>query len=494
MAKVIDTRVILRGSKNSRTRAGIALAALVCAVGLGAAEFSWTWTPAPGDPMPTATVCPLKYDKTWAYAIEIDDGPKWVPTFAVPFVAQYHYTDAPPGVRGGTARPFVGSVSVIVGATGNNDSALNWDELNQLIDTGWGVMNHSFDHRANHWSGPAALLNPQQAREDAYWSQSIFAAHLRGGRVPTGAVYANGYTGYNLENAMSECGIGIATRVGGGSPRDVCSPDVKWMDFTRSYLDESVWSNESNKSQPMADFPNADKAGPEINSLMIDFTHGIERTPDSANQERWRTRLKTIESRWGSGGADTLWCAPTAEVADYVRAAKAARVTVDAGRVSVSLPENIPGSAITLRIAGIGAKASVRAPDGGVLYRQGDTVVLTSPRIGLWGASPPIPRLKRVYEGPAVSVNFPKAVGVAGVTLRVFGNPTSAVPYRLAVRTGDGEKVFAQRTVGPGWVVGSQLCPIVPTSPPIVGTALVVEAPDPLKSMTVWAVENVGAR
>jgi hypothetical protein len=167
---------------------------------------------------------------------------------------------------------------------------------------------------------------------------------------------------------------------------------------------------------------------------------------------------------------------------------------VGAGRISVSFPDNLPGSAITLRVAGIGANASVRAPDGGALYRQGDTVVLTSPRIGLWGAPPPDPRLKRVYEGPAVSVSFPKAVAIAGVTLRVFGNPTSAVPYRLAVRTVDGEKVFAQRTVGPGWVVGSQVCPIVPTSPPLTGTSLVVEAPDSVKSMTVWAVEDVGAR
>lgn len=485
-----DTCVIARNTRRRMIRVCTALAFLACAASLLAAEWTWTWPPAPGDPAPMAAVCPLKYGKVWAYAVEIDDGPKWVSTFAVPFLAQYRYTDAPPGVKSGTTRPFVGSVSAIVGATGNNDSALNWGELNALIDAGWGVMNHSYDHHANHWSGPAAMLSAPQAREDAYWSQSLFAAHLRGGRVPTGAVYANGYTDYNLNNALSDYGIGIATRVGGSSTRDVTSPDVKWMDFTRSYLDETVWSNEWNKSQPMADFPNADKDGPATNNLVIDFTHVIEQTPGSANQERWRTRLKTIESRWAAGGADTLWCAPTAEVADYVRAAKAAKVTIGAGRLSVALPDNIPGSAITLRVTGIGAKAELRAPEGGALYRHGDVVVVTTPRIGLWGAPRPSPRLKCVYEGPAVTVDFPKPVAIAGVTLRVFGNPAAAVPYRLAVRTAAGEKEFARRSVGPGWVVGSQLCPIVPSGPPIIGTAIEVEAADPVKSMTVWAVED----
>ena len=466
------------------------LAAALFAGDLSAAEWTWTWTPAPGDRVPTAEVCTFKYGKVWAYAVEIDDGPKWARSFAAPFLAEHHYTDAPPGVAGGHQRPFVGAAAVIVGVVGNNDTALNWEDLKALLEAGWGVMNHSFDHRANGWSGPAALLSEAQAREDAFWSQAILAARLPGRRAPTGAVYANGYTGYNQHGALAACGIGIATRVGGSSPRDVLGPKVNWMDFTRSYLDEKVWSNEWNKSQPMADFPGADQGGPATNSLVIDFTHVIESKPGSVNQERWRARLKTIEDRWGAGGADTLWCAPTAEVADYVRAGKAAKVTVASGKLVVLLADNLPGSALTLRLSGIGAQAAVEAPVGGALYRQGNTLVLTSPRIGLWGAAPSAPRLKCVYEGPAKSVEFGKPCAVAGVTLRVFGNPASALPYRLAVRTAGGEQVFAERTVGPGWVVGGQLCPIVPNRPAITGTGLVVSGAEPLKAMTVWAIDS----
>jgi hypothetical protein len=457
---------------------------------LSAAEWSWSWTPAPDDRIPTAQVCTFKYGKTWAYAVEIDDGPKWVQSFAVPFLAKYYYSEAPPGVAGGQRQPFVGSASVIVGLTGNNDAALNWEDLKLLLEAGWGVMNHSFDHRAKGWSGPSALLSDSQALEDAFWSQAVLAGRLPGGRAPTAAVYANGYTDYNRNDALGSCGVGIATRVGGSSPRDVLSPRVNWMDFTRSYLDEKVWSNEWNKSQPMADFPGAEQSGPAANSLVIDFTHVIESKPSSANQERWRTRLKTIEDRWGAGGADTLWCAPTAEVADYVRAAKAATVSVASGRLLVSLPDKLPGSALTLRVSGIGANAAVKAPVGGALYRQGDALVVTSPRIGRWGAPPPAPRLKRIYDGPATSVDFGKPCAVAGVTLRIFGNPQAALPYRLAVRTPGGEQAFADGTVGPGWVVGGRLCPIVPNRSAITGTGLVVSGAEPLQAMTVWAIDS----
>ena len=47
------------------------------------------------------------------------------------------------------------------------------------------------------------------------------------------------------------------------------------MDFTRSYLDEKVWSNPWNKGEPMADYPGKGQDKPAVNSLVIDFTHAV---------------------------------------------------------------------------------------------------------------------------------------------------------------------------------------------------------------------------
>ena len=81
-------------------------------------------------------------------------------------------------------------------------------------------------------------------------------------------------------------------------------------------------------------------------------------------------------------------------MADYVRAAKAAKITVGSGKLTISLPDDVPGSTLTLRLRGIGNQANVAAPEGGRLYGQGDALVLTTPPIELWGAPAPIPQFK----------------------------------------------------------------------------------------------------
>jgi hypothetical protein len=160
-------------------RLPLLLAAIIPA---SAAEWSWTWKPAPGDKSASASITACKYGKSWAYAVEIDDGPKWARSFAVPFLARHHFTDAPPGMAGGKALPFVGSVAAVASAVGFNDSNVNWDDLKALTEAGWGVMNHSFDHRGLHWQ-ESGKLNDREVADDAYWSQTILAAGLLGGLV-----------------------------------------------------------------------------------------------------------------------------------------------------------------------------------------------------------------------------------------------------------------------------------------------------------------------
>src|ERR1043165_4629987 len=147
------------------------------------AEWSWSWKPAAGAAAPRAELCPFKYGKQWAYAVEIDDGPKWARAFAVPFLAEHTYTDAPPGVPGGTPRPFVGGLAVIVNAVGANDAIVDWDDLKAMSAAGWGVLNHSLTHSGRSWGDEAGRLNDDQIKEDAFWSQALLAHHL-GGRAP----------------------------------------------------------------------------------------------------------------------------------------------------------------------------------------------------------------------------------------------------------------------------------------------------------------------
>jgi hypothetical protein len=69
-------------------------------------SWSWEWKPAADEiASPKVEICPLKYDKEWAYAVEIDDGPASTLTVAQPLLARFAFTDAPPGLAGGRSCP-----------------------------------------------------------------------------------------------------------------------------------------------------------------------------------------------------------------------------------------------------------------------------------------------------------------------------------------------------------------------------------------------------
>lgn len=461
-------------------------ALLVCTAPLTAVDWTWTWKPAPGEKAPTAEVCPLQYGKDWAYAVEIDDNPNWIRPFAVPFLAHWQWSDAPPGIPGGARHPFVGGVGVIVGGVGQGNAA-GWDELTALTRDGWAVINHSFDHRGRFWGDDAGKLDDAAVAADAFWSQSVLAAHA-GGRAPTAAIYANGYTDYNRGGALEKVGIVIATRVSGSQHGELTTTPPPWMDVNRSYLDEGAWKDWG-KADPLANIPDRDGAGPPRGTLFIDFTHGIDRDAASENQRRWTARLEHIAGHWGAAGADTLWCAPTGAVADYVRLAKAARVTVAPGRLTVSVPDALPGSALSIKLTGIGDRATAAAPAGGVLYRRAGVAWLTTPRIGVPGAAPPAPLVHQVCAGKAGTLALPAGTRVAAVLVRMFGTMPAGQRYHVVLTTGAGERVLADEDLGTGWINATRLHPLVPGGEAVPATAVTVAAAPAIQEVQVWGVQ-----
>ncbi len=460
-------------------------------VPLHAAEWSCA---IPGAPAAKAEVCTFKYGKEWAYAVEIDDGPKWARPFAVPFLAQYHWTDAPPGVKGGTQRPFVGGIAVIVGAINGSDQALSWADLDAMEQSGWGVINHSLSHNGRSWGDDKGRLSDDQVREDAFWSQAMLANGLASKRAPTACVYANGYTDYNRGGALAAVGIRIATRVSGSSPNDVTNPGVQWMDFNRNYLDEGPWKNDQ-KGEPLSGIPDAAGAGPKAGSFIIDFTHGIEQQDGNENNARWKTRLSTIASRWGAGGRDNLWCAPTGEIADYVQAAKVATVTCAKGTLTVSLPDGQPGTALTVRLTGVPAAAKLAAPAGGTLYRQGDVAWLTTPVLGLPGSTPTTPRIKPIYTGVPGLIDLKGSRAIAGIAVRMGGHAPDGFAYTVVAKTANGDVLVSEAkpdfSATGGWVNGQVMHAVVPTRAAIQATAVdIPRVDDVMREVTVWVVDE----
>lgn len=424
------------------------------------AEFRWRWK---GSTAPEVRVAPFLYGKSWAYSVEIDDGPASTLTVSLPLLASYYFSDAPPGVAGGKLLPFVGGAAVFPLRVGTGSPAyLETAQLQQLERAGWAVLNHGYAHRGNSWE-PDGALTPAQLREELFWSQVVLAASRESQRSPTHFVYPNGYMAY--QQHLSTFGLVSGSRVAGKKPSLSTLSDLD-----RNYLDESVWSK---ANDPLVGLPRA----PQPGQWVIDFTHGMEAAPSSPNHKRWRERLGFIE-RLGDG----LWCAPTPAVVAYLQAARAAKLKIERDGLTVTLPDDLPGSRLTLMLKGLPSDAPT--PPGARLYRQGETTWLTTPLIGKPDAAPPA-ALECVYSGPVRELRFPRPVRVAGVRLLQRGETRPEFRLSLALTTSGASQTLVDAPLKPAWGVWL-LYALLPNASTTLATGLVPTTDPALTTMEVW--------
>ena len=458
-----------------------ALASALLAANAQAATWQFSLPDAAKNVPIKVEVAPFKYGKTWAYSFEQDDSPVTTLTVSQPLLAQYQWNDAPPGVTGGRNRAFVGTAAVILGSLGaGNDTVLTYAQIAALKKSGWGIANHSYGHSGYSWE-PAGALQPADFARELFWSQAVYAARIGAGRGAVHFVLPNGYVDYIPH--LKKNGLLSSSRVAGSSPRNVFDPKFDPLDLTRAYLDEGAWQKEEN---PLSHLPQKPVSG----DFVIDFTHNIEARPNSANYKRWVTRLNHIASSWGATGDNTMWVAPTDEVVSYRLAARSATVTRKSGGVTITLPGTVPGSALTLKITGLGTIA-FKAPPGATLYRRGDTAWLTTPMIGKPGVAPPTPRLRCSYAGELKNLVWDKPVALAGVRIRQFGGGSNGFVFKLDMVTPDGKSesllpggASKLKEVWGGW----NLYPILPNRPAVLVKELRVTPGKDLNEMEVWEV------
>jgi len=444
-----------------------------------AATWEYTWQG--GDKTPTVEISPLKYGKTWVYGVELDDGPATTLTVVKPLLSQFSYSDAPAGVGGGQAKPFVGTAAIFLSRfdTGNN-TLLSKAQLRELVEGGWSVVSHSYWHTGNHWDASKAL-KPADFRRELFWSQALWPAVTGQEQASVGFVYPNG--DYNYGKYLAEYGLRSGSLVGGKLQRLPATPD-EWMSLDRNWLDENVWSK---NNDPLEGLP---KTGPKAGDVIVDFTHGIDANPQSANRQRWQKRLETIAGQYGIKGDDSMWCAPTDEIVAYDLGAKNAKIEAERGKVRVSLPDTFVGTPLTLHLTGIDTKVQLKAPVGGVLYRKGEEVWITTPTIGKAGVPVPAPKIERIYQGEVKNVTFEKPRKIAGVRLRQAGAPKEGFALAISAvgAAGTASIVPADKaSIGSNWGTW-QLYPTIPDGAAPLANEIQINSDPCLKEMEVWAV------
>ena len=170
---------------------------------VSAQEIQWEY-PLKGGVKPSkVSTSTFLYGKTWAYAIELDDGNVLSKTVAQPLFAEYKFTDAPPGAKGGREMPFVGTAAIMVcNMAGGNATVLSWADVKELLANGWDIANHSYWHTGCHWD-KTKLLSPDQFRRELFWSQAVFSHYVYDDkRAPLTFVYPSG--DYNYKPFMKE--------------------------------------------------------------------------------------------------------------------------------------------------------------------------------------------------------------------------------------------------------------------------------------------------
>lgn len=456
-----------------------AVAAFLMAPSVQAAQWEYHFQ----GPQPKVEIAPLQYGKTWAYAVEIDDTPVSTHQVSQPLLAQYQWNDAPPGVAGGKNRPFVGAAAVSFGSVDTTNSTyLNLKQLDELKAAGWGVVNHSYWHTGNHWD-KSQFLKPEDFRRELFWSQLFYATLVGDGRGATHFVYPSGDTNYGPY--LKEFGLRSASRISATSPRNLFDPKWNPLDLDRNYLDEGAWAEQKNV---LAGLPDAPKAG----DFLIDFTHGMNGDAASQNHKDWLTRLAHIANSYGPKGDNSVWVAPTDAVVDYHLAASKASVRVTPGVISVDLPDDAPGSALTLVIRGLSEASQLPVPAGGTLIRQGDTAWLTTPRIGTRGSALAAPKLKRIYSGPVTDLKWDGPVQIAGVRLLQSAPMAENYNFKLKIETPDGktESLVPDGAKLEGAWGTWRLFPTIPDRAAPAARALKV-SPDPnLRRMEVWVLAS----
>ena len=191
---------------------------ILLGISVNSAEYTYKWKGNSGKNV-KASISPLKYGKRWAYSIEFDDGGAFPVTYGEALISKFKWTDAPPGVKGGKEKTFVGTCAINPFSINTpNKTSLNWQQIKDLQKKGWGFVNHSYWHTGVHWD-PKKMNSPEQFRRELFWSLAIIGHKLYDSKFTTPYfVYPNG--DHNYSKYLGEFAIRYGTRCH-GSERNI---------------------------------------------------------------------------------------------------------------------------------------------------------------------------------------------------------------------------------------------------------------------------------
>lgn len=278
----------------------------------------------------------LKFNKHFAYSFTLDDGYRSAYLTAFPLLnggkisaSNKNGWKIDQGGDGTTSKglfytdgfgnkiPFKLALAINGAALNNtpNRGHLSWDEVREMYNSGWDILNHSFHHATTHGTNYLTEVtdNKKSIRENLNFKMSHFV-------VPGGEGDEKYYLEYEKE-ALQNGHFSVASYYGKGPVYKVNDQvDLDKLISVRTFVQSS---------KDTTSFKTMDHYLKTIDSIVKqkdpvwfnEFTHGTGNTNLwnlSTRFPDFKYYMTKLANKYGENGNDSIWMAPWQEVYEYI--------------------------------------------------------------------------------------------------------------------------------------------------------------------------------
>jgi|GEM_PF-3787607 len=273
------------------------------------------------------TTTPLRYGKSVAYSLTLDDGWKNAFTIAFPFLSgnsyevdgitqpasPISYTDGCGNSQAFTAGLSINSVnsSGIDIHTGEITNNLTWADMQQMYDANWDILNHSYSHNA----GIGAPLPDTTYQSEVANNQSYIASQINNYSKGRTFVVPSGDTNYYP--FAWEAGHSLVANQFFQADNPYGYQLKNLTDTVNFLVNRFTMFNEVFNHYDLLNlaFENATSEEP---LWFADYTHSVN-TVQAASvlHNQFRPFMEYVSNTYGTGGSDEVWGASLEEVWEY---------------------------------------------------------------------------------------------------------------------------------------------------------------------------------
>lgn len=310
----------------------------------------------------------LKYNKHLAYSFTLDDGYRSAYLTAFPLlnggkissssINEWKIDQGGDGINSdglfysdgmGNKIPFKLALAINGASLRNeplNRGHLSWEEVREMYNAGWDILNHSFHHFTKPGTNflTEVTENTTSIKQNLDFKMSHFV-------VPGG----EGDPNYRYEyenNALANGYFSVASYTGAGPVFKVNSKiDLDKMISARTFIQSS---------KDTTSFKTMDRYLKTIDSIakqpkpvwFNDFTHG------TGNGNLWNLSMRfpdfkyfmtALSNKYGSKGNDSIWMAPWQEVYEYIWLRDRIKVDFEQKNKEVTVTIQLPEMPETFR-------------------------------------------------------------------------------------------------------------------------------------------------